>query len=45
MQPEYLSKEYKNQVDTIYTVISGTDCKIGEVTKFLLPYVLDMDYH
>ena len=44
-QPEYGSDDYKNQVLTMYKVISTSDCTRDEVDKFLMPYIMDMSYH
>lgn len=43
--PEYGSQEYKNQVETIFKIISTTDCIIDELPRFLLPFIMDMEYH
>ncbi|MDD5589068.1 MAG: hypothetical protein PHP92_03390 [Candidatus Nanoarchaeia archaeon] len=45
MQPEYGSEKYKEQVESIFTMVSNTDCKMSELDKFLMPFILDMDYH
>ncbi len=35
---------YAEQVETIFTVISTTDCILGELPAFLVPYILDQSY-